>query len=106
MESDKGFFNIRIFISVELENGELIPMLKKYFISIFACLLFVSVCRCQNVNSENQMKSISNETNSIVIEDGGTGIYKAIMVTDTTLATHTIFRPKDLSPLALPAISE
>ena len=32
-----------------------------------------------------------------VIEDGGTGPYKAIMVGDTSLPTHTIFRPKDLS---------
>ena len=32
-----------------------------------------------------------------VIEDGGTGPYKAIMVGDSSLPTHTIFRPKDLS---------
>jgi hypothetical protein len=32
-----------------------------------------------------------------VVEDGGTGAYSAIMYTDSSLATHTIFRPKDLS---------
>ena len=32
-----------------------------------------------------------------VVEDGGTGAYPAIMYTDTSLATHTIFRPEDLS---------
>lgn len=32
-----------------------------------------------------------------VIEDGGTGDYKAIMYTDGSLPTHTIFRPNDLS---------
>ncbi len=32
-----------------------------------------------------------------VVEDGGTGLYSAIMYTDSTLLTHTIFRPKDLS---------
>jgi hypothetical protein len=32
-----------------------------------------------------------------VIEDGGTGPYKAIMVGHSSLPTHTIFRPKDLS---------
>ncbi len=32
-----------------------------------------------------------------VVEDGGTGTYKAIMYTDSTFATHTIFRPNDLN---------
>ncbi len=31
------------------------------------------------------------------VEDGGTGPYRAIMYTDNSLPTHTIFRPKDLS---------
>lgn len=41
--------------------------------------------------------AISTETASRTVEDGGTGPYRAVMVTDSTLATHTIFRPKDLS---------
>ncbi len=32
-----------------------------------------------------------------VVEDGGTGQYNAIMISDQSLPTHTIFRPKDLS---------
>ncbi|MGD9931258.1 MAG: sialate O-acetylesterase [Mangrovibacterium sp.] len=32
-----------------------------------------------------------------VVEDGGTGAYKAIMYTDNSLPTHTVFRPDDLS---------
>lgn len=32
-----------------------------------------------------------------VVEDGGTGAYSAIMYTDNSLLTHTVFRPKDLS---------
>ena len=32
-----------------------------------------------------------------VVEDGGTGAYKAIMVTEPSLEAHTIFRPEDLS---------
>jgi hypothetical protein len=32
-----------------------------------------------------------------VVEDGGTGAFKAIMYTDSSLVTHTIFRPNDLS---------
>lgn len=31
-----------------------------------------------------------------VVEDGGTGPYSAIMLTETTLPTHTVFRPKNL----------
>jgi hypothetical protein len=34
---------------------------------------------------------------SRVVEDGGTGAFSAIMYTDNSLTTHTIFRPKDLS---------
>lgn len=32
-----------------------------------------------------------------VVEDGGTGAYSAVMYTDSSLATHTLFRPKDLN---------
>ena len=32
-----------------------------------------------------------------VVEDGGTGEYKAIMISEPLLATHTVFRPQDLS---------
>jgi len=38
------------------------------------------------------------ESGERTVEDGGTGPYKAIMVGDSSLPTHTIFRPKDLSP--------
>jgi len=36
-------------------------------------------------------------TDNRVVEDGGTGPYKAIMVTEPSLEAHTIFRPSDLS---------
>lgn len=36
------------------------------------------------------------ETASRTIEDGGTGPYKAVMASDRTLPTHTVFRPNDL----------
>ena len=32
-----------------------------------------------------------------VVEDGGTGDYKAIMISEPSLSTHTVFRPQDLS---------
>lgn len=35
-------------------------------------------------------------TSSRVIEDGGTGKFPAVMYTDSTLKTHTIFTPQDL----------
>jgi len=34
---------------------------------------------------------------SRIVEDGGTGPYSAIMLSASTLPTHTVFRPKDLS---------
>lgn len=34
---------------------------------------------------------------AITVEDGGTGPYSAIMLSESTLPTHTVFRPKDLS---------
>jgi len=44
-----------------------------------------------------QVSSTSGQTGSRIVEDGGTGPYKAIMITENTLQTHTVFRPKDLS---------
>src|SRR4051812_30111276 len=38
----------------------------------------------------------ARETASRMVEDGGTGKYKAVMVSDGSLPTHTVFRPKDL----------
>ena len=35
--------------------------------------------------------------NSRIVEDGGSGPYKAIMMEEASLATHTIFRPQDIS---------
>lgn len=32
-----------------------------------------------------------------ILEEGGTGPYKAIMMTEPTLTTHTVFRPADLT---------
>lgn len=41
--------------------------------------------------------SKAQEASSRVVEDGGTGKYPAIMMTEASLPTHTIFRPKELS---------
>lgn len=39
----------------------------------------------------------AQEVKSEIIEGGGTGEFKSIMVSDASLATHTVFRPQDLS---------
>ena len=73
--------------------------LKKYLSYVAAGLLFLTLSCWPDLNYGNQ-KQIGNktrETNSRTVEDGGTGPYNALMVTDSTLVTHTIFRPKDLS---------
>jgi hypothetical protein len=41
--------------------------------------------------------AVGTELGERTVEDGGTGPYKAIQVGDSSLPTHTIFRPKDLS---------
>ncbi len=38
------------------------------------------------------------ETLAVTIGDGGTGQYKAILAGDSSLPTHAIYRPRDMSP--------
>lgn len=54
-------------------------------------------CQVSNASQTTKIQNVTKETTSTVIEDGGTGPYSAVMVSDGSLATHTIFRPKDLS---------
>ena len=54
-------------------------------------------------SEENLQKMVSflnaaRSGRSRIIEDGGTGAYKAIMKEDSTLPEHTIIVPQDLSP--------
>lgn len=42
-------------------------------------------------------QSFSQQAGFRLIEDGGTGNYSAIMMTEASLPTHTIFRPKDIN---------
>lgn len=51
--------------------------------------LLVPICIAMAINAGAQNESI--------IEDGGSGPYKAVMTSDASLTTHTIFRPKDIS---------
>lgn len=39
----------------------------------------------------------AQEVSSRMVEDGGTGKYPALMLTEASLPTHTVFRPTDIS---------
>ena len=41
--------------------------------------------------------AVGTESEERTIEDGGTGLYKAVAVGNSSISTHTIYRPKDLS---------
>ncbi|MFZ5430008.1 MAG: alpha/beta hydrolase family protein [Bacteroidota bacterium] len=41
--------------------------------------------------------SVAQERKSRVVENGGTGAYRAVMMTEPSLTTHTVFRPEDIS---------
>src|ERR1035441_7906925 len=70
-------------------------------ISCFQCvavgLLGLVLSGCQTASVDATAPVASRETASRTIEDGGTGPYKALMASDSTLPTHTVFRPQDLS---------
>ena len=72
-------------------------------------LLAVWLSGCGTTEVPATAQLISTETANRTIEDGGTGPYRTVMASDSTLPTHTIFRPKDLSPfgrkLKLPIIA-
>jgi predicted alpha/beta-hydrolase family hydrolase len=51
----------------------------------------------ENAATGKTPQPTSKEIASRTIEDGGTGRHKAIMASDSSLPTHTVFRPEDLS---------
>lgn len=59
---------------------------------IMLCLFMATA----SVTTQAQTTAAAKPT-SRTIEDGGTGPYKAIALQESSLATHTVFRPKDLS---------
>ena len=68
-------------------------MRKSY--SLLAFLVGVGLCIQNPVFSQG---AANNQPAQRIIEDGGTGPYSALMLSETSLPTHTVFRPKDLSP--------
>lgn len=72
----------------------------KNFVILFQVSLLLLVLLGMGLQSPLSAQSADLATlrEPRVVEDGGTGAYKTIMYTDAGLATHTIFRPKELSP--------
>lgn len=68
-------------------------MKKNYFYVI----LFAFTAFCFQNSAFAQGSAPVTRPTSRVVEDGGTGAYSAIMLSESTLPTHTVFRPKDLS---------
>lgn len=68
-------------------------MKKNYFYVIF----FAFTAFCFQNSASAQGTTPAARPTSRVVEDGGTGAYSAIMLSESTLPTHTVFRPKDLS---------
>ncbi|HWA36182.1 MAG TPA: hypothetical protein VG737_18705, partial [Cyclobacteriaceae bacterium] len=62
--------------------------------AILALLIGTQFC-FRNVACGQDTSATSSIT-SRVVEDGGTGPFKAIMVSESSLPTHTVFRPSDL----------
>lgn len=68
--------------------------MKICFLKCFECL---AVIMLGTSSSSLAQQSLSGQLTSSTVEDGGTGPYRAIMLTENSLPTHTVFRPKDLS---------
>jgi dienelactone hydrolase len=67
-------------------------MRTKYLLLIF---LIITVSSFTNFVSAQETDQSAKAT-SRVVEDGGTGPFKSIMVSEPSLPTHTVFKPSDL----------
>ena len=68
-------------------------MKKILLLSVLYFTVLNLIYPCQIQGQDSQQKPVSR-----IVEDGGTGPYSAIMLTEPTLQTHTVFRPADLTP--------
>lgn len=64
---------------------------------VFPVLVFFLLSAPGAAMAQTSASDTSVKHTSRVVEDGGTGPFKAIMLTETSLPTHTVFRPNDLS---------
>src|SRR5512145_213114 len=62
---------------------------------LYASLVFLAFAGLISMNP--LFAQVPAGTASRTVEDGGTGPYKAIMLSEISLPTHTVIRPKDLS---------
>ncbi|GEO04911.1 hypothetical protein AAE02nite_25750 [Adhaeribacter aerolatus] len=70
-------------------------MLKKQTVSTLLAIILLVAIKALPLSAQQPATSV--QANARVVEDGGTGSYSAIMLAESTLPTHTVFRPKDLS---------
>lgn len=68
-------------------------MKRPFALLAFWLLLVAGFCFITPVSGQEPATS---KPTSRVVEDGGTGPFKAIMVQESSLPTHTVFRPSDL----------
>jgi len=65
---------------------------------IYSLLVFMALAVLCFLNPASaQAPASAVQAVSRTVEDGGTGPYSALMVSEPSLPTHTVFRPKDLS---------
>jgi hypothetical protein len=60
-------------------------------------LFLIALCFVTASVTVQAQTTVAARPTSRVIEDGGTGPYKAVALQESSLATHTVFRPQDLS---------
>lgn len=71
--------------------------LMKVMLSGVLVISVMAACVSKTQKSNEPVEPVM-PANYKVVEDGGTGLYSAIMYTDSTLPSNTIFRPADLTP--------
>ena len=64
--------------------------MKKLFVLVAACAFVLGAC------APKEVAPVASQ--SRVVEDGGTGPYKVLMLEDPSLEAHTIFAPQNLAP--------
>src|SRR5688500_15872977 len=68
-------------------------MMKKTY-ALLVLLIGTGFCF---MNAASAQETPASKPTSRVVEDGGTEPFKAIMVSESSLPTHTVFKPSDLS---------
>jgi len=66
-------------------------------ITASALAIFVAGTAVRGAAQTGSPAAVGTESGERTIEDGGTGPYKAIAVSNSGISTHTIYRPKDLA---------